>query len=177
MHAQRSGARLSYTPQSLQLSQGASKDAHAERITICYSFSNNILGVPGNNNLLSNRSMESKEFRRANLLALIEQYGTIRHLAEKVDVAPNHLSLVKNHVRNMGDKLARRIEEAVGKPVGWMDLPHDGGDLDLAQDVASVTITAQSEEELVKLLREKGEAYAFELLRKAFMEQENKKGD
>ncbi|AOZ48817.1 hypothetical protein BKX93_01605 [Chromobacterium vaccinii] len=111
------------------------------------------------------------------MLALIEQYGTIRHLAEKVDVAPNHLSLVKNHVRNMGDKLARRIEEAVGKPVGWMDLPHDGGDLDLAQDVASVTITAQSEEELVKLLREKGEAYAFELLRKAFMEQENKKGD
>ncbi|VEB42952.1 Uncharacterised protein [Chromobacterium violaceum] len=78
--------------------------------------------------------------------------------------------------RRMGDDMARRIEEAEGLEYGWMDRSHDTEQAP-APVPEQVVITAQSEDELVKLLREKGEAYAFELLRKAFMEQENKKGD
>lgn len=81
--------------------------------------------------------------RRANLLALINQYGSIAELnaatgRKRQDAS---LSLVKSKAigyrgktRNMGDRLARTIEEKLHLPRGWMDAEHDGivaSDLDI----------------------------------------------
>lgn len=68
--------------------------------------------------------MENKEIRRANLAALIESHGSIRALADKVGTAPNYLSEIKNRERDMGDRLARKIEAALELSAGWMDASH-----------------------------------------------------
>lgn len=68
--------------------------------------------------------MENNDIRRANLNLLIDEFKTIRALADQVDTAPNYISEIKNGVRNMGHKLARKIEEKAGKPSGWLDQLH-----------------------------------------------------
>lgn len=67
--------------------------------------------------------MENKEIRLANMLALAEQYGGLQGLADKTKTDAKYLSQVKNRWqgRGMGDEVARRIEDALGKPRGWMD--------------------------------------------------------
>ncbi|MBM2883940.1 hypothetical protein JFK97_06010 [Chromobacterium phragmitis] len=124
------------------------------------------------------------DIRRANLSRLLEPRGAAARIAAAVETSASYLSTLKNddgskpNSRRMGDDLARRIEEVEGLERGWMDRIHSehGGHERLQED--SITITAASEEELVKILRAKGEAYAFELLRKAFLHSEkNKKGD
>lgn len=52
--------------------------------------------------------------RRAALVALINEFGTIRALAEKTDSDAAHLSQIKNGTREMGEAVARRIENALG---------------------------------------------------------------
>ncbi|UGA37915.1 XRE family transcriptional regulator [Chromobacterium haemolyticum] len=66
-------------------------------------------------------NIENRNIRRENLGYLINEYGTIRALAEAVDTAANYLSEIKNGVRDMGHKLARKIEERTSKPIGWLD--------------------------------------------------------
>ncbi|MGC0154818.1 hypothetical protein ACPRNU_20365 [Chromobacterium vaccinii] len=120
------------------------------------------------------------DIRRANLVRLLKPRGAAARIADMIGSSASYLSTLKNqdlddpNSRRMGDGMARRIEDAEGLEHGWMDISHESEDV---EHVESVVVTASDEEELVKLLREKGEAYAFELLRKAFMEQENKKGD
>ncbi len=65
--------------------------------------------------------MENKEIRRSNLLLLAAQHGTLKALAEKTSTDPAHLSQIKNRTRDMGDDVARRIEDKLRKPRGWMD--------------------------------------------------------
>jgi hypothetical protein len=72
--------------------------------------------------------MENKEIRRANMLALADQFGGLQGLADKTKTDAKYLSQVKNRWqgRGMGDDVARRIEEALGKPRGWMDTVQTG---------------------------------------------------
>lgn len=66
--------------------------------------------------------MDSKDIRRANLLLLIEQFGNkVSKLAGVIGTDDTYVRNIKNRVRDMGDDLARRIEEKLGKPRGWMD--------------------------------------------------------
>jgi hypothetical protein len=80
--------------------------------------------------------------RRDNLKKLsIEKFeGNKAALARAAGVHPNHINLMLSdnelHRRNLGEELARRIEEAVGLPRQWFDQPH-GADAD-----ASITIPA-----------------------------------
>ncbi|HEX8106731.1 MAG TPA: helix-turn-helix transcriptional regulator [Kofleriaceae bacterium] len=67
--------------------------------------------------------MENKEVRRLRLLELAKQYGTLKALAEETGTDPAHLSQIKNSTRDMGEDVARRIEQALKKPAGWMDAP------------------------------------------------------
>ena len=54
-------------------------------------------------------------------------------LAKMADTSPIYLSQVRNRAldtktkrpRELGTRLARRIEAALDKPAGWMDQPHD----------------------------------------------------
>jgi SOS-response transcriptional repressor LexA len=67
--------------------------------------------------------MENKEVRRANMLLLVKEIGSLKALGDKTDTPPAYLSQIKNRAnqRGMGDEIARRIERKLGKPSGWMD--------------------------------------------------------
>lgn len=68
--------------------------------------------------------MTAMNARKANLLKLIEQHGTLEKLAELTGSSPRHLSQMKNGTRNMGHKVARRIEAKLTLPAGWLDMKH-----------------------------------------------------
>jgi plasmid maintenance system antidote protein VapI len=68
--------------------------------------------------------MENKVVRRLNLAALEKKHGTLEAVAEATGTKAAHLSQIKNGTRGMGDKVARRIEAAIGEGAGWMDLIH-----------------------------------------------------
>lgn len=73
------------------------------------------------------------ETRRARLEILVTQFGSLAALNEKIGLARTDatLSQIRNRSahsktgapRNMGDPLARRIEEALELDRGWMDTP------------------------------------------------------
>ncbi|MBZ7547909.1 LexA family transcriptional repressor [Klebsiella oxytoca] len=78
-----------------------------------------------------NEGMENKEIRKANLEALYEQRHTDSGMtkaqfAELIETSPAAFSqlLGVNPNRNIGDKLARKIETALNLPFGWMDVLH-----------------------------------------------------
>lgn len=72
------------------------------------------------------------EIRRDNLLLAIERFGTIAALAEAAGVSAAYLSQIKNKTpesktgkpKGMGDKAARKIEDALNETQGWMDAEH-----------------------------------------------------
>lgn len=74
-----------------------------------------------------------EETRRANLIALRDEAGGVRKLAEKVGVSEAQLSQWINaskdsrtgKPRGMRRESARRIEEAMGRGPGWLDAVHD----------------------------------------------------
>ncbi|PHM50154.1 S24 family peptidase [Xenorhabdus sp. KK7.4] len=73
--------------------------------------------------------METKDIRRNNLRTLMTQYvqrGTSKAaFAELIGIPPSQLSQLTsdNAVRNVGDIIARRIEENLSLPIGWLDVP------------------------------------------------------
>lgn len=78
-----------------------------------------------------NGGMENKEIRKANLESLFEQKRlesgmTKAQFAELADMSPAMLSQLigDNPNRNVGDRLARKIETALSLPSGWMDSLH-----------------------------------------------------
>jgi len=66
--------------------------------------------------------MDMQAVRRANLRALIEQWGGLRALARKLGYlqAP-FLSQMNSGNRAITEKTARRIESTLKLPPGWMD--------------------------------------------------------
>lgn len=70
--------------------------------------------------------MDVREIRLARLLELIGKFGQ-KELADRVDIDTAYISQIKNpnNPKNMGEKLARRIERALTLPTGWMDRLHD----------------------------------------------------
>ncbi len=67
--------------------------------------------------------MDIKEIRRKNLRTLVMQYGDQKGLAEAADVSPNQLNhlIGPNPIRNLGEKLARKIEANLGLQEGYLD--------------------------------------------------------
>lgn len=79
--------------------------------------------------------MENKEIRKLNLERLLEQKRIDSGLnkaqfAEKCGISPATLSqmLGDNPNRNVGDKMARKIESSFSMPNGWMDTLHQPTD-------------------------------------------------
>jgi len=72
------------------------------------------------------------EIRRQNLEKLVSDHGTLEAVAQLAGSSSVYLSQVRNRTldteterpREMGGRMARRIEAGVGKPAGWMDTPH-----------------------------------------------------
>ncbi|MFS1539259.1 MAG: helix-turn-helix transcriptional regulator [Candidatus Phlomobacter fragariae] len=75
--------------------------------------------------------METKDIRRANLHALIQDFTVSgknkkSQLADKIGIPAAQLSQISgnNPIRNIGDRIARRIEKSLNLPIGWMDVLH-----------------------------------------------------
>ncbi|MEG0280601.1 MAG: LexA family transcriptional regulator [Morganella sp. (in: enterobacteria)] len=74
--------------------------------------------------------METKDIRRANLRALMKEYSdkgiNKAKFAELIGIPPAQLSQIgsDNPKRNIGDIIARRIEESLNLRNGWMDNVH-----------------------------------------------------
>ncbi|WP_430230541.1 S24 family peptidase [Paraburkholderia tropica] len=68
------------------------------------------------------------EIRLANTRALIEMHTlNLTAFANMVGMSIQQMSQVigSNPTRNIGEQMARRFESALGKPVGWLDQPHE----------------------------------------------------
>lgn len=65
--------------------------------------------------------MDITEIRRRNLESLVDEAGSIRELADRLDIAPSQLSQIRIQYRNMGNAIARRIEAKLGLPQSSMD--------------------------------------------------------
>ena len=72
--------------------------------------------------------MDIYAIRKQNLLTLMAG-RTQRTCADRWETSPSTLSQIvsKNPVRNLGDDLARKIEQAEGLQVGWFDHVHGAG--------------------------------------------------
>lgn len=91
--------------------------------------------------------MDIKQIRLRNLRSLISESGTIANLARLSETAPAYLSQILNSLptstgkpRSVGDKLARKLEQALTRPYGWMDKDHEGSDNTKYQDIPQVAL-------------------------------------
>jgi hypothetical protein len=62
--------------------------------------------------------------RIKNLKALIKKHGSAVELSKATNTYTGYFSHVIGGRRNLGDKLARRIEDSLGLQTGWMDKSH-----------------------------------------------------
>ncbi|NEV64719.1 hypothetical protein [Thiorhodococcus minor] len=72
--------------------------------------------------------MDVRQARAENLAKLLRRHPSLRVFADRTELAPAHVSQMKNGVRRMGDEVARRIEAQLRLPHGWMDHPHGDGE-------------------------------------------------
>ncbi len=91
--------------------------------------------------------MDVKTIRKINLRELIRQCGGKAELARATGVNEVYLSQIDGKANdsskrppkvkgrrnfNVGDAAARKLERGMGKPHGWMDIPHPEGKEELA---------------------------------------------
>jgi SOS-response transcriptional repressor LexA len=76
--------------------------------------------------------MDINQIRKHNLMALIGRFRSQRAFADAVDTAPAYISQILTKTRTqtgkergVGGDLARKIEEKLGLPRGWMDTIHN----------------------------------------------------
>ncbi|MBN0668966.1 helix-turn-helix transcriptional regulator, partial [Pseudomonas aeruginosa] len=64
--------------------------------------------------------------RRTNALSLAEKEGGTGAFASRIDREPTQVSRLigSNPTKNIGNKLARHIEECFDLPRGWLDVLH-----------------------------------------------------
>lgn len=69
--------------------------------------------------------VDIRAIRRENLEGLIASMaaGNMAAFADRIGASPAHLSQIRNGTREIGHRFARKIEMALGKGKGWMDLP------------------------------------------------------
>lgn len=73
--------------------------------------------------------MDLNELRRQNLLLIIADVfgGRQIDLAKRMGRGQAQITQWKSPENGIHERSARLIEQAAGKPTGWMDLPHDSG--------------------------------------------------
>ncbi|PVV05564.1 MAG: hypothetical protein B6D77_19125 [gamma proteobacterium symbiont of Ctena orbiculata] len=96
-----------------------------------------------------------RAIRKENLLAQIARFGSQRAFAEKAGLAPAHVSQMVTDRRNMGEDVARRIENNLELADGHMDLQHHYPDNALHFPVAEHNRVAESDEEMLQALLSK----------------------
>ncbi len=78
------------------------------------------------------------EIRRANMRLLEREFGGLAAVSDRIGMSPSQFGNLRDGVkdsktgvrRGMRKTTARRIEEATGKPAGWLDTDHSQGGQD-----------------------------------------------
>jgi len=86
--------------------------------------------IPKHDARAANATVDVYDQRLNNLRWLIQTHGSQRQLADLVDTNQSYISQIISKVhangraRNVGNDFARKIEEKLSLPHGWMDSPH-----------------------------------------------------
>jgi hypothetical protein len=91
--------------------------------------------------------MNIADIRHRNFLLLLDNEcgggrGASRIMADKLGIEPTQLSHLKTRHRNIGDKLARRIESTFKKGEGWMDHTHPA--YGIAENAATYIVNTEN---------------------------------
>lgn len=78
------------------------------------------------------------EIRHENFIKLRENYKSDRDFSKQIGISHTFTSNIKNKVKNIGEKIARQIEEYLVLPYGWMDQDHDKDDSETSVDEMSM---------------------------------------
>jgi transcriptional regulator with XRE-family HTH domain len=91
---------------------------------------------------LPKTTVKYADIPRKNARFLADSVGGFARFAEKVGISDAQVSQIlgKNPTRNIGSRQARRIETAFEQPIGWLDKPHDGNDLDELSGTSQITL-------------------------------------
>jgi transcriptional regulator with XRE-family HTH domain len=70
--------------------------------------------------------MDREHTRRENARHLARQHDGLAEFARRLEMSNSQVSQIigKNPTKNIGNSIARRIEEAYGVGRGWLDVPH-----------------------------------------------------
>lgn len=98
---------------------------------------------------LQGKREELRKTRKAVLTELVRKYGGVRALAVAISRPPEQLYTILSDRRNVGDKLARSIEEKLGLENGALDV-HPQGNLD---NDSPETARIEEKKETVKISR------------------------
>lgn len=83
--------------------------------------------------------MDANEIRKANYDALYRDFcekeareglpprGSLNRFGDFTGINPRYLSHIKGGRKQIGADIARQLEQAFGKPHGWLDRDHVGG--------------------------------------------------
>lgn len=81
--------------------------------------------------------MQNREVRLANLRHLIKREGAVSQLALRLQISPIYIYRVLDGKFNIGDSMARKIEDSYGYNASWMDADH-GHDDNFLPDVPTL---------------------------------------
>jgi hypothetical protein len=108
--------------------------------------------------------MDVKEIRLNNLLALASRYDQDIEFCKRIEMNPSYLPQLKGKTKTIGDKIARKVEEKLGLPHGYMDVTHAPSELAPKPPEADVMATAYAIEALPKPLSDQLKRLTFQML-------------
>lgn len=97
--------------------------------------------------------MDSKTIRYNNTRILVDQVGGVSNFANKINKGQSQTSQFAGTtpIKGIGNKVAREIEEAFGKPHGWLDVLHQE-DSNLLSNNLNMPSSVVSNKELEALI-------------------------
>ncbi|KYQ80576.1 hypothetical protein AWW72_18875, partial [Acinetobacter sp. NRRL B-65365] len=97
--------------------------------------------------------MDSKTIRYNNTRILVGQVGGVSNFANKINKGQSQTSQFAGTtpIKGIGNKVAREIEEAFGKPHGWLDVLHQE-DSNLLSNNLNMPSSVVSNKELEALI-------------------------
>lgn len=102
------------------------------------------------------------EIRRARIKQLIDEIGSVKALAEKLERSPGQVSQWSNasidsksqKPRAISSQTARYIEKICGRPTGWMDMPSAAEPMVIAKLEAERIAASEDEKKLLRGFRQ-----------------------
>lgn len=83
-----------------------------------------ILSMSNSTEKADERMRATFELRRTRILEQVANFKSVSAFARHYNLDAGYIRQIKTGQRNVGEKVARDLEEAIGLPLGWLDIPH-----------------------------------------------------